>query len=67
VTRIDPTDRLICNHARIEVAAAIDGAGALLTSGRQVPPPLRAFIEYARDWTQAFESAIPSPYVIDGH
>jgi DNA-binding transcriptional LysR family regulator len=86
VTRIDPQDRLICNHAQIEVAAAIDGAGALLTfedyvaqaiadgrlvrllsewlppfaapclyyfSGRQVPPPLRAFIDHARDWTQA--------------
>jgi DNA-binding transcriptional LysR family regulator len=85
-SRIDPTDRFICNHARIEVAAAMDGAGALLTfedyvfeaiadgrlvrllgewlppfaaprlyyfSGRQVPPPLRAFIDYARDWTKA--------------
>jgi DNA-binding transcriptional LysR family regulator len=30
-TRIDPKDRLICNHARSEVAAAIDGTGALLT------------------------------------
>jgi DNA-binding transcriptional LysR family regulator len=100
VTRIDPTDRLICNHARTEVAAAIDGAGALLTfedyvseaiadgrlvrllsewlppfaaprlyyfSGRQVPAPLRAFIDYARDWTKAVELAIPSPCVIDGH
>jgi len=86
VTRIDPKDRLICNHAQSEVAAAIDGAGALLTfedyvaqpiadgrlvrllsewlppfaaprlyyfSARQVPPPLRAFIDYARDWTKA--------------
>ena len=84
VTRIDPVDRFICNHARIEVTAAIDGAGILLTfedyvseaiadghlvrllsdwlppfaaprlyyySGRQVPPPLRAFIDYAREWT----------------
>jgi len=84
VMRIDPQDRLVCNHAQSEVAAAIAGAGALLTfedyvaqpiadgrlvrllsewlppfsaprlyyfSGRQVPPPLRAFIDYARAWT----------------
>jgi DNA-binding transcriptional LysR family regulator len=87
VTRIDPIDRFVCNHARIEVAAAIDGAGALLTfedyvseaiadgrlvrllndwlplfaaprlyyfSRRQVPLPLRAFIDYARDWTERY-------------
>lgn len=86
VTRIDPKNRLICNHVQIEVTAAIDGTGALLTfedyvseaiadgrlvrllsewlppfaaprlyyfSGRQVPPPLRAFIDYARDWTKS--------------
>jgi DNA-binding transcriptional LysR family regulator len=84
VTRIQPSERFTCNHAQIEVAAAIDGAGALLTfenyvseaiadgrlirllsdwlppfaaprlyyfSGRQVPPSLRAFIDYAREWT----------------
>jgi DNA-binding transcriptional LysR family regulator len=84
VTRIDPVDRLLCNQAQIEVTAAIDGVGALLTfegyvaeaiahgslvkllsdwlppfaaprlyyfSGRHVPPSLRAFIDYAREWT----------------
>ncbi len=89
VTHVDPKDRLICNHAQMEVAAAIDSVGALLTfedhvseaitdgrlvrllsdwlppfaaphlyyySGRQVPPPLRAFIDYARDWTNAVRS-----------
>jgi DNA-binding transcriptional LysR family regulator len=92
VTRIDPRDRLICNHAPIEVAAAIDGGGALLTfadyvaqavadgrlvrllsewlppfaapllyyfSGRQVPPPLRAFIDYVRDRTKAVSQVSP--------
>lgn len=66
VTTIQPIDRLVCNQAKIEVAAAIEGVGVLLTFREYLTAAVLdgRLVEVLSDWLPPFSA--PRLYYFSG-